>query len=153
MASMDPTPIPKPYLYDIDDSGFPPMIPQHVRMELNAGEEKKIDFTFHYGSSGAVFTTNLPDFVELKITHGPFDVTKSGICSGQGKTVPFQASLRLKSCPEDPTLWSERAYRINSSFYDVYALHIHLTLLCTCSCDKFSAENICRNDEKVKSLN
>ena len=128
------------------------MIPQHVRMELNAGEEKTIDFTFHYDSVGAVFTTSLPDFVELKITHGPWDVTESGICNGQGKTIPFKAHLRLKSCPEDHSLWREQAYRINSSFYDTHALHIHLTLLCSCPCDKFSGENICRNDEKVKKV-
>ena len=51
--------------------------------------------------------------LELKIAHGPFDVTGSGICNGHGRTVPFQAGLRLKSCPEDPRLWRERAYKIN----------------------------------------
>jgi len=148
-ASMVPTPIPKPYWYKINDAGFPHINPQHVRMELNAGEEKTIDFTFHDGSGRRVFSNNLPDFVELKIMHGPWDVTEIGICTSRGKDVPFQAHLRLKSCPEDPTLWREHAYKINSSFHDSDALHIHLTLLCSCPCDKFSGENICRNDKKT----
>ena len=151
-SSMDPTPIPKPYWYlpNLGIRSYSPMIPQHVRMELNKGEEKTIDFTYNYQSVGAIFSTTLPDFVDLKITHGPFDVTESGICNGQGKTVPFQAKLKLKYCPEDPNLWREQAYRINSSRYDQNALHIHLTLLCSCPCDKFSGENICRNDKKVR---
>jgi len=148
-ASMVPTPIPKPYWYKINDAGFPHINPQHVRMELNAGEEKTIDFTFHDGSGRRVFSNNLPDFVELKIMHGPWDVTEIGICTSRGKDVPFQAHLRLKSCPEDPTLWREHAYKINSSRHDSDALHIHLTLLCSCPCDKFSGENICRNDKKT----
>ena len=148
---MDPESIKKPAYVKEEYSYYKQMQPKHVRLSMNVGEEKIIDFSYMFIASGTDFVHDLPPNVEVKVFHNNgTDVTKEGVRGiYNGDRVTFQAKLRLTSCPEDPLLWDkENHYRFNLT--EGQGMHIYLSLLCTCSCDKFNAKGqICRNDKKV----
>jgi len=128
--------------------------PKHVEMGLNVGEIKTLPFTYMFMLNGNTFTHNLPDHIELKIfsncgSGGEVEVKE---CRGirNGRTVKFKAQFRLKYCPKDASLWTG-SYQIHNSqgdYGDDEDLHVDFKLFCTCSCDKYGTEKVCRNDKK-----
>ena len=150
-TSMDPTSIQKPSYIKEVYSKYKQMLPKYVRLSMNVGEEKTINFSYKFIWSRTDFVHDLPPNVEVKVFHNNgTDVTKEGVRDiDSGDRVTFQAKLRLTSCPDDPLLWEkENHYRFNLT--EGQGMHIYLSLLCTCSCDKFNAKGqICRNDKKV----
>lgn len=68
-----------------------------------------------------------------------------------GGTSDFQVKLRLNSCPDNPMLWKENHYQLNATTgRGDETMHIFIRFLCTCSCDRLSAERkICSNEKKT----
>ena len=71
-----------------------------------------------------------------------------------GGTSDFQVKLRLNSCPDNPMLWKENHYQLNATTgRGDETMHIFIRFLCTCSCDRLSAERkICSNEKKVRHI-
>ena len=148
-ASLDPEVIKRPHYVKYEYHYYKQMQPKHVRLSLNVGEEKTIDFSYMFIASGTDFVHDFPSNVEVKVFQGDVDVTDKGVRGVRnGAKRNFQAKFRLTSCPEDPLLWDkENHFRLNAT--EGQGMHIYLSFLCTCSCDKFNAKGqICRNDNK-----
>ena len=153
-ASMEPEVIQKPHYVKEENHYYKQMQPKHVRLSMNVGEQKTIDFSYMFMASGTDFVHDLPANVEVKVFNQGVDVTNRGVSGVRnGLRLNFQAKFRLNSCPEDPFLWdNENHFRFNLT--EGEGMHIYLSFLCTCSCDKFNAKgHICRNDKKVNLKN
>ena len=125
--------------------------PQQVQLEMNVGDTKYLNFTYMFISMGTTFSHDLPENVDVKIfstcLEGGSPKEVKG-CYGitNGNIVQFYASFHLNSCPEKSSDW-EKSYKLTLSQGDV--LDIDMKMFCSCSCDKFSTDGICRNDKKV----
>ena len=125
--------------------------PQQVELEMNVGDVQYLNFTYMFINSGTSLSHDLPENVDLKIFSscgGDYLLTEVSGCYGilNGNSVKFYARFHLKSCPEKSSDW-EKSYKLTLSQGDV--LDIDLKMFCSCSCDKFSTDGICRNDKKV----
>jgi len=107
-ASVEPEVTRKPHYVKEEYHYYKPMQPKHVRLSMNVGEEKTINFTYMFINSETDFVHDLPANLEVKIFKDGTDVTEKGV-SGiyNGNTLGFQAKFRLTSCPEDPSLWDK----------------------------------------------
>ena len=126
--------------------------PQGVELVMNVGDIKYLNFTYMFINSGTTFSHDFPENIELKIFStcgGKFPLKEVKGCYGilNGNTLDFYARFQLKSCPEKSSDW-EKAYKLTLSQGDV--LDIDFKAFCSCSCDKFTTDGICRNDKKVK---
>ena len=149
-ASREPAVIRRAHNVKEEYHYYKQMLPKHVRLSMNVGEEKTINFSYMFLASGTNFVHDLPANIEVKVFKEGVDVTEEGVSGvSNGDRLDFQAKFRLASCPEDPLLWDkENHFRLNAT--EGQGMHIYLTFLCTCSCDKFNAKGrICRNDKKV----
>ena len=149
-ASMEPEEIKKPHYVKEEYHYYDQMLPEHVRLSLNVGEEKTINFSYMFIASGTDFVHDFPSNVEVKVFRDGVDVTEVPVRGVLNSVrLNFQAKIRLTKCPENPLLWDkENLFRLNAT--EGQGMYIYLSFLCTCSCDKFNAKGqICRNDEKV----
>ena len=125
--------------------------PQQVQLEMNVGDTKYLNFTYMFISMGTTFSHDLPENVDVKIFStclegGSPKEVKGCYRITNGNIVQFYASFHLNSCPEKSSDW-EKSYKLTLSQGDV--LDIDMKMFCSCSCDKFSTDGICRNDKKV----
>ena len=144
-TSMAPTVIKRPHYVKEEYAYYVQMSPKHVRLEMNPGDEKIIDFSYFFISSGTQFVHDLPkNFISVRIFHGSKDITEVGINGIQNaETEYFSMRLRLIACPRDPNLWKENHYQLNAT--QGQTMHIYLKFLCLCSCDSFANKNVCRS--------
>ena len=125
--------------------------PQQVQLDMNVGDTKYLNFTYMFISMGTTFSHDLPENVDVKIFStclegGSPKEVKGCYRITNGNIVQFHASFHLNSCPENSSDW-EKSYKLTLSQGDV--LDIDMKMFCSCSCDKFSTDGICRNDKKV----
>ena len=102
-VSMDPVVIGKPYnIKEEYSTMFKILNPRYVRLEMNVGEEKHFNFTYMFYNHRVTFSNDLPDNMEMKI----FQENREVQHTFDFGTLDFQVRLRLKSCPDNPLLWS-----------------------------------------------
>ena len=126
--------------------------PQQVSIGINVGEFKYLKFNYTFINSGTSLTHDLPEETDIKIFStcgGKMPLQEVSGCHGMynGEKVEFLARFYLKDCPSDASLWSQKRFLINLSQGD--SLQLDMDFFCSCSCDKFVTDGICRNDKKV----
>merc|ERR1711892_850370 len=92
--------------------------PQQVKLEMNVGDIKYLNFTYMFINSGTSFSHDLPDNVELKIFSvcDGLQLKEREGCYGilNGQEVQFYARFHMKSCPEKASDW-EKSYKLTLS--------------------------------------
>ena len=145
------------------------MRPQEIELNLNVGDVKYLPFRVEVSGKKSSFYFDLPKELNLKIyttcngqhhlKEVPLSVIddlkseerKGDVCNfdkiQRHTSVKFYARLHLKSCPTDASKWRETEYSISN--WEGDSTILKMKFFCSCSCDKFVTDQVCRNDKKV----